>query len=116
MAKQVQTTPTTPVAQSMANKGERKQNLFFSVKTFDGQSGKEIGDRIVDLYHIGTRDWVSNHVWWAMHNGHEVVQNVATDEEVAYYLRDQEKKLQEKFGAPKSQQVEEPAAESLVAA
>lgn len=51
------------------------------VDTFDA-SGKQVGTRTVDMYHFGTRPWLSNHMWWAMHQGHTVNQRVVTNAEV----------------------------------
>lgn len=41
------------------------------VETFDSE-GEVVGTREVDMYHYGTRDWLSGHMWWATHNGHRV--------------------------------------------
>lgn len=76
-----------------------KNNLFISVKTFDSE-GKTIGERIVDMYHFGTRNWLQNHHWWAMHNGHCVETNIADDAEIANYLKNATAALAEKFNAP----------------
>ena len=72
-------------------------NLFISVKTFENVEGRSIGDRIVDMYHFGTRSWLQNHVWWAMHNGHSVEQNLATPDEIDTYLAAGKAALAEKF-------------------
>jgi hypothetical protein len=45
--------------------------LFVTVNTFDAV-GAQIGTRTVDMYHYGTRNWLSNHQWWAAHNGHTI--------------------------------------------
>jgi hypothetical protein len=71
-------------------------NLFISVKTFDVE-GKTVGERIVDMYHFGTRNWLQNHHWWAMHNGHCVETNVATPAEVTGYLAASKEALAAKF-------------------
>lgn len=76
-------------------------NLFISVKTFDVE-GKTVGERIVDMYHFGTRNWLQNHHWWAMHNGHCVETNVATTDEVTGYLAASKEALAAKFNAPKA--------------
>lgn len=60
---------------------KQESELFVLVNTFDS-SGQQIGTRVVDMYHYGTRGWLSNHLWWAMHNGHVVHQQLATVAEV----------------------------------
>lgn len=76
-------------------------NLFISVKTFDVE-GKTVGERIVDMYHFGTRNWLQNHHWWAMHNGHCVETNVATSDEVTTYLAASKEALAAKFNTVKA--------------
>lgn len=71
-------------------------NLFISVKTFDTE-GKTVGERIVDMYHFGTRNWLQNHHWWAMHNGHCVETNVATPDEIADFIVQSKQALAQKF-------------------
>jgi hypothetical protein len=85
---------TKTKAETPANSGP--SNLFISVKTFDAE-GKTVGERIVDMYHFGTRNWLQNHHWWAMHNGHCVETNVATADEVTGYLAASKEALAAKF-------------------
>jgi len=73
------------------------QNLFISVKTFDAE-GKTIGERIVDMCHYGTRNWLSNHLWWATHNGHCTEIDIAKPDEVNAYLAKGVEALAQKFG------------------
>lgn len=82
---------TAPVLQN-----SQTQNLYVKVLTFDGQ-GKTIGERIVDMYHYGTRNWLQNHLWWSTHNGHEVEISVANDEDVSAYVAQAAKDLAAKF-------------------
>lgn len=77
------------------------KNLYITIITYDGQTGKVIGQRVVDMYHYGTRNWLQNHIWWAMHHGHPVEQVLATDEDIGSYMAQQEIALHQKFGAPK---------------
>lgn len=56
--------------QEMGTKPQGK-NLMVLVETFDSE-GEVVGTREVDMYHYGTRDWLSGHMWWATHNGHRV--------------------------------------------
>jgi hypothetical protein len=79
--------------------GNPQHNLFFSVKTFESKEGKTIGERIVDLFHYGTRKWLQDHIWWAMHNSHEVEVKVATEDEIASYLASGKAALAEKFNS-----------------
>lgn len=78
------------------------QNLFISVRTFDGQ-GKTIGERIVDMCHYGTRNWLSNHLWWSTHNGHCVEVDLAKPDQIVAYLEKGKADLIAKFnGAPET--------------
>ncbi|OYV41145.1 MAG: hypothetical protein B7Z80_02715 [Rhodospirillales bacterium 20-64-7] len=97
MAKQVE--ENVPAHQDGDANQHSSKTLYMSVKTFDGKTGKDIGERIVDLYHFGTRAWLAKHTWWAMHNGHSLQVDMATDEEIGRYLFEQEKALQEKFNS-----------------
>ena len=61
----------------MSNKPPVAKSLHVVVTTYDS-AGNEIGTRTVDMYHYGTKTWLINHTWWAMHNGHTVSQQLAT--------------------------------------
>lgn len=74
----------------------QNRNLYVTVNTY-GPDGKQIGTRVVDMYHYGTRNWLANHTWWAMHNGHVVEQMPATDAEIDDYLEAAKKALAQKF-------------------
>lgn len=74
------------------------QNLFISVKTFDGE-GRTVGERIVDMCHYNTRNWLSNHLWWATHHGHCTEIDLAKPAEIEDYLAKGVKALAEKFNA-----------------
>lgn len=82
--------------QNAANSSPQTKNLYVKVETFNVE-GREVGTRIVDMYHFGTRNWLQNHHWWAMHNGHTVETRVATDDEVSAYLAAQKQLLADKF-------------------
>ncbi|CAN5950615.1 unnamed protein product [Sphagnum jensenii] len=83
MAKQVSQDTTPTVYET--NGAKQQRNLFVLVETFN-YGGEQIGTRIVDMYHFGTRNWLQNHHWWAMHNGHVVETRTATDEEIGEYV------------------------------
>lgn len=85
------------------------QNLFISVKTFDTE-GKTIGERIVDMCHYGTRNWISTHLWWSTHHGHCVEINVATQPEIDAYLAAGKQALADKFNGVADETVVEAAA------
>lgn len=53
--------------------GQKQQttNLMVIVNTIDSK-GDLVGTRTVDMYHYGTRDWLTSHMWWATHQGHKV--------------------------------------------
>lgn len=76
----------------------QNRNLFVVVNTY-GQDGKQVGTRVVDMYHYGTRNWLQNHTWWAMHNGCVVETQPANDAEVEEYLANAKEALAKKFAA-----------------
>ena len=88
-----------------ANTNSTSQNLYFAVTTFD-KDGHDIGFRVVDLYHFGTRKWLQQHTWWALHNGHTFEVNPATPEQTKAHIAEMAKQLAEKFNGP----AEEPKA------
>lgn len=92
--KQVKTIAPAPAP---ANTNQ-SNNLYISVKTFDVE-GRTIGERIVDMYHFGTRNWLQNHHWWAMHNGNCVETNIASPEEIESYLASAKVALAERFNS-----------------
>lgn len=87
------------------------QNLFISVKTFDPE-GKTVGERIVDMCHYGTRKWLSDHLWWATHNGNCTEIDLAKPAEIDAYLAKGKEALAAKFNhsAPVGAVVEPTAA------
>lgn len=86
----------TPIAAVPAVVEPQSKTLYVTVTTY-GQDGKQVGTRVVDMYHYGTRNWLQNHVWWAMHNSCAVEQVVATAEEVNDYLETARVALADKF-------------------
>jgi len=93
-------TKTPETANTPATTAEGQPNqLFASVDTYNIK-GDRIGHRVVDMYHYGTRNWLQNHMWWAMHNGHGVETQIATDDEVKEYITEQAGALAAKFNAP----------------
>lgn len=72
-------------------------NLFITVKTFAADTGKDIGFRVVDLFHYGTTRWMQSHNWWAMQNGHVVEIANSTPPEVEHYLATAKQALADKF-------------------
>lgn len=98
MTKQVTAAALVEQAAAFNPLANDERNLFVQVKTTD-QAGKQIGTRIVDLYHFGTRNWLHNHHWWAMHNGHSIITEVASTADVDKYLVDAKQKLADKFNA-----------------
>lgn len=97
MKKQVlNTSAATVTAVEDSIDGNSQRNLYISVKTFDVE-GRTIGERIVDMYHFGTRNWLQNHLWWAMHNTAQVETTRATDDEIGAYMASGKAALAEKF-------------------
>ena len=80
MNKQVKTVPA-------ATEAPANQNKYICIYTFENKTGKTIGERIVDLFHYGTRNWIQQHIWWAMHNGHEIEVKPATDDQISAYIK-----------------------------
>lgn len=110
MKKQVHTAAADTNTSAAASNGNSQRNLFISVKTFEAVEGKTVGERIVDMYHFGTRNWLQNHLWWAAHNGHCVETNIATDKEIADYMASGKAALAEKFNSvPASNTTDAPA-------
>jgi hypothetical protein len=72
------------------------RNLYVTVNTY-GSDGNQIGIRVVDMYHYGTRNWLQNHQWWAMHNGYTVETLVSNDAEIAEYQEQARAALEGKF-------------------
>lgn len=110
MKKQVQS-----AAADTSTNGNSQRNLYISVKTFDFE-GKTVGERIVDMYHFGTRNWLQNHLWWAAHNNNCVETNVATDAEIADYLASGKAALAEKFNHTSAANTGAPAEAALAVA
>lgn len=102
MTKQVKNIVAAEAVAATTN--NKPNNLYMSVKTFD-QEGKTIGERIVDLFHFGTRGWLQQHIWWAMLNSNCVEVNIATPEETAAYLASGVTALAEKFNGPSKEAV-----------
>lgn len=99
MSKQVEKTAIPAIvspAPAAVDAATPQQTLFTKVMTFDTE-GHTIGERIVDMYHFGTRKWLQTHLWWAMHNTAQVEITVATQKEVDLYLLEAKKKLATKF-------------------
>lgn len=101
------TTVTVSAPQAQATP---QNNLFISIKTFDPH-GKTVGERVVDLYHFGTRNWLQDHNWWAMHHGNTVEINPASPPEIEAYLEAAKQALAAKFNSEPSKKVVESAAE-----
>lgn len=108
MSKQVK----NAVTETVSAPNPSSQNRFISVRTFDAQ-GKTIGERIVDMFHYGTRGWLSNHLWWATSNGHCTEVDLAKPKEIDEYLSKGKEALAAKFNtAPAPETVIEPVAKA----
>jgi hypothetical protein len=91
---------TTLPAPPPADHGtSQSNNLFISVKTFESAEGRCIGERIVDMCHYNTRNWLQKHLWWATHNGHDTEIKVCTPEEVAAHIESGKAALAAKFNS-----------------
>lgn len=83
-----------------ANDQQQSKVLYVTVETFNNE-GRPVGFRVVDMYHYGTRNWLANHQWWAMHNDHMCEIKPATSEEANEYLAKAAQALQNKYSTPK---------------
>ncbi len=104
--KQVTATPAATAPANTPNNGSNTPtNVYIKVLTFD-KDGKTVGERIVDMYHIGTAGWLySKHLWWAMHQDSFTVEiAVAGPQEIEDYLARGKEALAAKFNV-----VEQPA-------
>jgi hypothetical protein len=104
MPKQVKTVAPEAAHQPGAdNSTQSQQKLYVSVKTFDAE-GRTVGERIVDMHHFGTRNWLQNHLWWSTHHNHCTEVNIATPEEVDAYVNAGAKALATKLNADGAQE------------
>lgn len=85
-------------AQVAAQTTSTPQNLYVFVHTFDAQ-GKTVGERIVDMCHYGTRDWLSKHLWWATHHGYGTEIDMASQAQIDEYIANGVKALAEKLNS-----------------
>lgn len=102
MSKSVKATAAIVASQDQQQSQEttKVNNVYIKVITFDPE-GKEVGFRLVDMYHYGTRDWLQKHLWWALvHHGYCVETNIAEPKEVDEYLARAEQALQQKYAHP----------------
>lgn len=83
-------------SEAPAPTGQQPRNLYVTVNTY-GSDGKQVGTRVVDMYHYGTRNWLQGHMWWAVHHGHTTETMIANDAEVADYVKAQEVALAHKY-------------------
>lgn len=56
-----------------------------------------VDSRICDLYNFQSRKWLTNHQYWAMHQGHTVEIHPATDDEVTAYTSKQAQLLSRRY-------------------
>lgn len=119
MAKQVKATIEAVVEevpasteQSEPTPGNNPQNIktrYVKVLNYEKGTGKTLGERIVDMFHIGTRNFIQNNLWWATSNGHDTEIVMVGDEEVGAYMAKRRLDLVDKFGGPKTNKAAEPA-------
>jgi len=93
---------TKQVTAAAALESSANQNKYICVYTFEYNTGKTLGERIVDLFHYGTRNWIQQHIWWAMHNGHDVEIKAASPEQIKAYITAGVEALAEKVNSPKA--------------
>lgn len=92
MSSKAQAAVKVPAQQPQA----QSNHLYVKVTTYNTE-GREVGTRVVDMYHYGTRNWLQGHMWWAMHHSNTVECLIADDGDVADYVKEQELKLLDKF-------------------
>lgn len=127
--KQVETAKTEEIVAVLANDAEmdckvelvaplssdpqnpQTKTLYITINTYEaGAKGKNIGHRVVDLFHYGTRNWLNKHTWWAMHHGYVVEQVVSTPKEIENYVAEQKTLLANKFNNDPAKNTEAVAA------
>ena len=91
--KQVKTANEAP---ALAQVHGTPQNIYISVRTFDEQ-GKTVGERIVDLCHYNTRNWIAKHLWWSATHGYCTEVDIAKPQEIEAYLANGKLALAAKF-------------------
>lgn len=88
----------TEVAQ--IEQGGEDQKTPFHVQVLTSIPGKDVivDSRVCDIYNFMSRKWLTNHQFWAMHQGHTVELHPATPDEVTEYTKKQAQLLSRRYG------------------
>lgn len=66
------------------------KSLYVKIETYNPEN-KQIGERVVDIYHPGTSKWLQKHSWWAAHHNNIIEIRNADAGEVQAHLAEVEK-------------------------
>lgn len=83
------------------NTAEEPKNSSFHVQVLTKVPNKDVvvDSRICDIYNFQSRKWLTNHQFWAMHQGHTVELHPATPDEVQQYTQRQAQLLSNRYGS-----------------
>lgn len=89
-----------PSMQQEAPSGADQQKDPFYIQVKTSIPGKDVivDSRLCDIYNFQSRKWLTNHQFWAMHQGHTVELHTASSDEVAEYTRKQAQLLSRRYG------------------
>lgn len=68
----------------MSQKTSQK-SLYIKIETYNVEN-KQIGERVVDIYHPGTNKWLQKHSWWAAHHNNIIEIRNADKGEIQAHL------------------------------
>lgn len=76
-----------------------KEPLYVKVLTTAkaGDATVTIDSRVTDIANWDSRKWLTNHQFWAMHQGHSVSMDKATTDEVNNFVNQQAQALSRRF-------------------
>lgn len=77
---------------------DHKDPFHVSVTTRIPDKDVVVDSRVCDIYNFQSRKWLTNHQFWAMHQGHTVEIHPATDDEVGAYTSKQAQLLSRRYG------------------
>ena len=75
-----------------------KDPCYISVITRVNGKDVIVDTRVCDIYDFEARKWLNKHIFWAICQGHEIVQHPATADEVQSYTAKQAQLLSRRYG------------------
>lgn len=76
----------------------QKDPFYVQVTTCVPDKDVTVDSRVCDMYNFQSRKWLTNHQFWAMHQGHKVEIHPASSEEVDSYTAKQTQLLSRRYG------------------